>query len=50
MCDRRFTDTAVRGEEGQAYTLIFLLEFTNNTYQAEIIGIDQPQISKWLEL
>ena len=28
---RRFTDTAVHGEERQTYTLIFLLEFANNT-------------------
>ena len=47
---RRFTDTAVHGEKGQAYTLVFLLEFANNTHQAEIMGIDQPHTSKWLEL
>ena len=47
---RRSTDTAVHGEEGQAYTLIFLLEFAKNTHQAEIMGIDQPQTSKWFEL
>ena len=28
---RRSTDTAVHGEEGQTYTLKFLLEFANNT-------------------
>ena len=31
------------GGGGQAYTLIFLLEFANNTHQAEIMGIDQQQ-------
>ena len=41
---RRFTNTAVHGKEGQAYTLIFLMEFANNTHQAEIMGIDQPII------
>ena len=47
---RRFTDTAVHREEGQDYTLILLLEFAKNTHQAGIMGIDQQQTSKWLEL
>ena len=44
---RRFTDTAVHGEEGQTYTLIFLQIIL---LQAEKMGIDQRQTSKWLEL
>ena len=52
MLGRRFTDTctAVHREEGQAYTLIFYLQFANNTHQADIMGIDKPQTRKWLEL
>ena len=44
---RCFTNTAVHGEEGQAYTLIFLLEFANNAHRRKIMGIDQPQTTKW---
>ena len=51
---RRFTGTSMCACGGggviwHAYTLIFLLEFANNIHQAEIMGIDQPQTSKWLE-
>ena len=38
------------GGQGQAYTLIFWLQFANNRHQAEMVGVDQPQTRKSLEL
>ena len=34
------------GAQGQAYTLIFWLQFANNRHQAEMVGVDQPQTRK----